>query len=259
QPDRAQIRVGGRLWRARIGKRAGPRFHPPVVLVHGFGISSSYFVPMIERLEPEFDVYAPDLPGHGRSAAPPRALGIVELADGLHEWLEAAGLPATSLVGHSMGCQVVVELAVRYPAAADRLVLIGPTLDAQARSILRAAPRLLAGSGDERASMIGLIARDYLRMAPRLLAEFRAMQSHRIEERLPRVAKPVLLVRGGNDRVAPQRWLDRLERLTPDAGQAVVPDAGHAVQYSAADRLVPLLTPFLRKTSMAAVERAKSE
>lgn len=240
--------VCGRAWHAwaSTGHEAGTC---PVVLVHGFGISSSYFMPAAERLASEFEVFAPDLPGHGRSDAPARALDIGGHAEALRAWLRKLGIAGACLVGHSMGCQVVTELAARHPDVADRLVLIGPTMDPRATSTLRAAARLIAGGAEERPSMIGLIVRDYVRMAPRLLKEFRAMREHRIEDALMRVAAPVLLVTGQKDRVAPTDWIEGLARLAADARTAVVPDAGHAVHYSDVERLLPLIAPFLRERS----------
>src|SRR5690606_36346754 len=95
-------------------------------------------------------------------------------------------------------------------------------------------------------------------MAPRLLGEFRAMQSHRIDQRLAGLDAPILLVRGEKDRVAPQPWLDRLAELAPRADRVVVPKAGHAVHYSHVDALLPPLVAFL-KTTGGAGERPGSK
>lgn len=62
---------------------------PPVVLVHGYGMSSSYMVPIAERLAAERTVYAPDLPGHGRSDGPGRPLSISGLAESLRAWMDS--------------------------------------------------------------------------------------------------------------------------------------------------------------------------
>lgn len=252
------VDVQGCAWRARVATGAGGRHYAPVLLVHGFGISSSYFVPLIRGLAPEFDVYAPDLPGHGRSGSPRRALGIVELAEGLAGWMDETGLSGASVVAHSMGTQVAVELALGRPDLAGRVALIGPTLYPDARRALPALSRLLLGSGRERPSMMGLIVKDYSRMAPRLLGEFRAMQSHRLDERLAGLDAPILLVRGEKDRIAPQHWLDSLAELARRADRVVVPKAGHAVHYSHVDALLPRLVVFLKAAGDVSNERSGS-
>lgn len=89
------------------------------VLVHGFGMSSSYFVPTAERLGTRFAVYAPDLPGHGGSDTPRDALDVPQFADALIAWMNGVGIERTSLVGHSFGGQIAVDAAVHYPSASS--------------------------------------------------------------------------------------------------------------------------------------------
>lgn len=244
--------VDGRRWHARVSAEGRHGERRPVVLVHGFGISSSYFVPLGERLAQRFDVYAPDLPGHGRSDTPPEPLDIAGLADALRQWLQVMRLERVSLVGHSMGCQVAVELAAGNAGLVDRLVLIGPTLDREARTLRRTLPRFVRGGLRERPSAgffsLGLLlVKDYLRMGLRLFAELRAMFAHRIEESLPRVTAPVMFVRGEHDSVVPQRWVEELAALVPRSRIVVVAGAAHAVHYSHPDEVVPGIAAFLEE------------
>ena len=244
--------MDGARWYARVADRAPASARCPVVLVHGFGISSSYFVPLAERLAGRVELYAPDLPGHGKSDTPPEPLDIAGLAEALQRWLRETGLERVAVIGHSMGCQVAVELAARNPGLVERLVLIGPTLDREARSLRRTLPRFVAGGLRERPSRglfsLGvLIARDYLRMGTRLVDELRAMFAHAIEVSLPRVTAPVLFVRGEQDRVVPQRWIEELAALAPGSTIVVVPGAAHAVHYSHPGALARAIGAFLEQ------------
>ena len=99
----------------------------PIVLVHGFGIGSSYFVPLAARLSHYAPVYAPDLPGHGPSDHDARPLSVAELAQSLAAWMETMGLRHATIVGHSLGGQVAAHAAASRPGLASRLVLVGPT------------------------------------------------------------------------------------------------------------------------------------
>ena len=92
---------------------------PPVVLVHGYGVSGRYLLPLARVVAARCAAYVPDLPGRGRRGRPAAATGIGDLADVLGDWLDVVGLPAPVLVANSMGCQIVTELAVRRP---DRVV-----------------------------------------------------------------------------------------------------------------------------------------
>src|SRR4051812_4983029 len=106
--------VDGRRMHARVYVRPAGTGLPPVVLVHGLGVSSHYMVPTAERLAAYCSVYAVDLPGFGKSEHPAYVLDVPQMADALDAWMEAAGLPGAAFIGNSMGCQVIVDLAVRY-------------------------------------------------------------------------------------------------------------------------------------------------
>lgn len=254
QLRRGEIRELRSVWQIVRGCRIHARVSTaaggdklPVVLVHGFGVSSSYFMPAAERLGVEFAVYAPDLPGHGKSDMPREALDVSGLADALVAWMDAMGLERVCLAGNSMGGQIVVDAAVRYPQRVDRLVLIGPTADPAARTPAAHVGRLVVDAFYERISLNKLLAADYARMGPRLLPEFRFMLRDRIEDKLPRVAAPVMWVRGENDPISPQRWADEGVRLLPNGRIAVIPGWGHAVHYSAPRRFADAIAPFLRE------------
>jgi 2-hydroxy-6-oxonona-2,4-dienedioate hydrolase len=91
-------------------------------------------VPVAELLSPHHRVYIPDLPGFGESSKPDRVLDVPELTDALVGWTRAVGLQRAAFLGNSFGCQVLADLAVRYPALIERAVLQGPTMDPRARS-----------------------------------------------------------------------------------------------------------------------------
>src|SRR6266516_6720609 len=114
---------------ARVGGQGAP-----VVLVHGYGVSGSYMLPLAQSLAPSFSVFALDLPGYGRSQRPRISLGIGDLTVALAGWLDAAGLQCPAFVANSMGCQIVTELAVRLPERVGPMVLVGPTVDPRRRA-----------------------------------------------------------------------------------------------------------------------------
>jgi pimeloyl-ACP methyl ester carboxylesterase len=145
-----------------------------------------------------------------------------------------------------MGCQVVAELSVRYPERVARLVLVGPAADAEARTVLQQVWRVLRAGPEERPSLIPLVIADYIRARPwRLVGELRAMLDDRIEEKLPRIAAPALVVRGERDHLSPQRWAEEVSSLLSADRVLVVDGAGHAPNYSEPDELTRLIRPFL--------------
>jgi len=239
-------RVQGLAIHSRVSRLPAPTGRPPVVLVHGYGVSSAYFVPIAERLTAELAVYAPDLPGHGKSDKPERVLRIPELADALCAWLDAVEVGRASLVGNSMGCQIIADLAVRYPERVDRLVLIGPTAAVGARTPWRNLIPFLRTGLAERKSIIPLLALDYAKAGiRRMRREMAFMFEDRIEDKLPRIDAPSLVVRGSRDYLVPEYWTQEVARLLRTDRLFTIPGAGHALNYSAAGELARILLPFL--------------
>jgi 2-hydroxy-6-oxonona-2,4-dienedioate hydrolase len=222
------------------------RGRTPIVLVHGLVVSSLYMIPTAELLAPDFPVFAVDLPGFGRSDPRAEPLDVPGLADALLRWLDAAGIPRAVLLGNSLGCQIVADLAVRYPERVERVVLVAPTVDPRARSFLRQALRLAIDVRREKPSLALVHLRDYWAAGVRRAARtIRYMLRDRIELKLPRIGVPVLVVRGDRDPVVPQRWAEEVQRLAPLAELRVIPGAAHAVNYDAPLELVRALRPHV--------------
>ncbi|WP_298589379.1 alpha/beta fold hydrolase [uncultured Kocuria sp.] len=219
---------------------------PPVVLVHGIGVSGSYFLGLAEALAATHDVYALDLPGYGSAPRPDRALSVPELGRVVAGAVAALGLEAPVVVGHSMGCQIVVDAVKDHAGLCSGYVLVGPTVDATARTLLRQAWRLLRDTLREPPRTNALIVRDYLRMGPlRYLRTARHMLRDRIEEDIRGCTPPGLVVRGARDPIARRDWARRLARAAPDARLLEIPGAPHNVQHTDPGQLAAACAPFL--------------
>jgi len=218
----------------------------PVVLVHGLVVSGRYMVPLMDELARTHAVYAPDLPGFGRSEGPERALGVDGLADALAAWMREAGLDRAALVGNSMGCQVITSLALRHPGLVDRVVLQGPTMDPRARGMPRHVWRFLLDAPRERPSLTLVECLDLLRAGPvRSLRTFRHALDDPVEKRLPMVRVPALVVHGSRDRISPQAWAEEVARLLPEGRLVVLSGAPHAANYSAPEAFACAVRYFL--------------
>ena len=238
--------VRGRPMHYRASVDPTPADAPVVVLVHGVGVSSRYMVPSAERLAPDFRAYAPDLPGFGKGYKPRRALTPRELADALVDWMDAIGLERAALVGNSFGCQIVADVAVRRPERVACVVLQGPTIDPAARSFGAQIRRWLRNTPGEAPSQGLVLLRDYRDCGiPRLLRTFHYALEDRIEERLPLVRRPALVVRGARDRIVSQEWAQTVAELLPMGRLVVIPNGAHTLNYGAPAAFVRVLRPFL--------------
>jgi pimeloyl-ACP methyl ester carboxylesterase len=197
-------------------------------------MSGRYLAPTAERLAADFRVYAPDLPGFGRSPSPARVLDVVGLADALSGWMDARGLARALLLGNSLGCQVIVALAARRPDLVGAVVLVGPTADPAGRSVPRLVARAAVDVFWEDRALFPIIVRGYLRAGVRRTwLTIQHLVADRPEDRLPLVGVPALVVRGGRDAIVPGAWAAEVARRLPRGRLLTVPGAAHAVNFGA--------------------------
>src|ERR1700759_3003516 len=98
---------------------------PSVVFLHGAGMDHTAWA-LHDRwfAHHGYNVLAPDLPGHGRSAGKLLA-SIGEMADWTAALLDAAGAKTAKLIGHSMGSLIALETAARHSDKVSELVMVG--------------------------------------------------------------------------------------------------------------------------------------
>lgn len=239
-------KVNGWRIHARVPLDLAPPGAPSIVLVHGVGISSRYMVPTLKWLAPYTRVYAIDLPGFGESSKPPHTLNVPELADALAAWIEAANLDQPALLGNSLGCQIIVDLAVRYPDRLSAAVLQGPTIDPQARTWLQQSARWMINSPLEPPSQALVMARDYWACGIRRVIEtFKYAMQDQIETKLPQMQVPTLVVRGSRDPIVPQRWAEEVTAHLPQGRLVVIPGGTHTINYAAPLELARVVRLFL--------------
>lgn len=104
---------------------------PALILVHGFGDSNTWqtWVKNVDALSMIARVYAVELLGYGESDKPEETLDTEGHVGSLVELMTVEGLAEASFIGLSWGGQVVQEIAGRYPARVDKLVLVDSLFD----------------------------------------------------------------------------------------------------------------------------------
>ncbi|GIF76443.1 hydrolase [Asanoa siamensis] len=224
---------------------------------------------------------APDLPGHGDSAAPPGDYSLGAHAAALRNLLVALGHPSATVVGHSLGGGIAMQFAYQFPDRTDRLVLISSGgLGTQVSPALRAATLpsaewAVAGL----ARLPGTVVRGVLSALPAFLARqdtrtvadaLHGLAGARQRRTFVRTARtvidrhgqtvsaaphltllgdlPVLLAWGSDDRTIPPDHQRAVARRLPALHTAEITDAGHFPHETAPERLIPHLRAFLAAT-----------
>jgi 2-hydroxy-6-oxonona-2,4-dienedioate hydrolase len=221
---------------------------PVIILVHGSGLSGRYMIPTAQQLTAEFRIYVPDLPGFGDSDKPQKVLEVPELADWLAAWMPATGLQRGSLLGNSFGCQVIADLAARYPERVERAILQGPTTPPDERSWFWQFIRWRQNQRYNPASLGQVTNDDYRKCGlRRMYWSFQNQLTDRIEAKAPRIRAPVLVVRGEHDPIAHQRWCEEIARLCPQGRLVLIPGVAHTLCYTAPAQLAAVTRSFVNE------------
>jgi pimeloyl-ACP methyl ester carboxylesterase len=113
---------------------------PALLLLHGIGNNCQTWAGVIDRLAETHTVIAPDLLGHGNSDKPRGDYSIAAYANGMRDLLSVLDVEQATVVGHSLGGGIAMQMAYQFPERVDRLVLVNSGgLGAEVNFILRAA------------------------------------------------------------------------------------------------------------------------
>ncbi len=228
---------------------------PPLVLIHGAGGNYLYWPPQLRRL-PGVAVYAPDLPGHGRSTGQ----GFSQIA-AYREWLcafvDALHLPPFVLAGHSMGGGIALDFALTYPERLVGLGLVGTN------TRLRVAPAILQGIQNDFAAttekliewMYGSTVtpaqrRTYLQrlreVPPALLyGDFSACDAFDVSARTGEINLPTLIIGGQEDKMTPVKYSERLHEQIRQSELHLLAQAGHMLMLEQPQAVTRLFEQFI--------------
>ncbi len=262
----------------------------PIVLLHGLGEHAGYWTPVLPALlASEHSVIVPDLLGHGRSAKPQGDYSLPTQAQrvvALLDHLKITG-PVT-LVGHSMGGQIALHLALAWPERVRALVLVAPagieTFTAgEARWLKQVSTTQAFKARDEaqlrahyRKNVFGRWSpeaehhlEERVRVTgaadfdPYLYAVFKsihAMLDAPVADRLNTLRMPTAVVFGADDKLIPNPILhgddpesvaDKARRLLPWAHVAVWPGLGHMLQIEDPAAVATLILSTIQRAPVA--------
>ena len=218
-----------------------------LVLVHGLGVSGDYYLQYADQLSADFDIHILDLPGYGKTPKPKAALTIRQLARVVEQYCILLGLDKPSLVGQSMGAQIVAHAAAQSPMLFRSIILIGPTSNKKERVLPMQAFRLAQDTFREKLKTNRIVFVNYLRMGMfRYLATAKDMVNDHLEVTLLRVPVPVLVVYGSEDPFVPKDWAEKLAAAAPLGSAIAVNGAPHLVQMDKPGELAAITRRFLQ-------------
>jgi pimeloyl-ACP methyl ester carboxylesterase len=223
---------------------------PPVVLLHGASGTAATWAPTLGAWSAH-ELWIPDLPGRGVHAEP------LDRVPALAAWLAdvivwTAG-PGATVVGHSLGGAVGLQLALERPELLRRLVMVCSSarlrvapaiLDLVAATSARVPLDFAFAFGPHTARAVIDRYQADARGVPTAtaLADWRACDAFDLRDQLHRIQVDTRVVYGTVDPLIPEKHQRRLAETLPHARAVAVPGAGHMVPWEAPERLVAAVT-----------------
>jgi pimeloyl-ACP methyl ester carboxylesterase len=242
-----------------------------LLFLHGLGSNLRAWEKNMDVLQDDFRCIALDFPGYGKSTKGNLPYGMKFFAQTIREFIKALNLKRLILVGHSMGAQIALTLAIDQPDFLEKLVLIAPagfetfspsekewfnalysssflkqiTKDQIVRNFEINFSRFPKDAGfmiDDRLKMLG--TPEYEHFCNLLPQCVRSMLHEPVFEMLPKILAPTLVIFGENDQLIPNKILHPLQNTftIANSGSARIPHAqlemlrpcGHFAQWECA-------------------------
>ena len=241
----------------------------PLVLVHGWGLNSSVWQPVIEGLRGDFELHLLDLPGHGRSSLEGDDYSLEFLASELLPHLPAKA----HWLGWSMGGLLAQHVALHHQESVDKLVLVGSNAqytaddswpygmdkvvleqfaEGLAKDYKATLKRFLAiqALGSEGARQIVKELNQHMLAygfpdSRALIGGLALLRKSSFVEYLDKVTQTSLLMFGRLDTLAPAIAARPMSQAMPDAQTHIFEHGAHAPFISHPDQFVSVLRTFL--------------
>lgn len=224
-----------------VGAADGPVF----LLLHGIGLSHRPYKKLARQLARYGRVVILDLPGFGSTRAPRTTLTVQDYARLIGVLLERLQITSAVTVGHSMGAQFALELAVQRPTHVSHLIMVGPVVDTRRRTAIQQSLALTRDSILEPLTTNIIVFTDYLRAGPRwYLHEVTAMLAYPTLEKIRDFPLPLLILRGAHDPIARESWTHMLVTAARTGTRLSIPRTRHVVIHTAPDKVAQAIMAF---------------
>jgi non-heme chloroperoxidase len=258
----AQLATGPRLHYAERGDRKGEA----IVFLHAYVDSWYWFSRVLPLLSPEYHAFAPDQRGHGESDKPECCYTADDFAADVDAFMDAVGIEAATLVGHSSGGLIAQRVALSYPRRVSRLALIGsPTTLLNNEDLTELGKEMLALEDPIPPEFVrefvqstihhpipeefvaGAVS-ECLKVPARVWRDYWEGVLLTVDDtaRLGEIDAPTLILWGGRDAILPREEQERRAAAIPKAMLRVYPDTGHAVAAERPEWVVRDLEAFIR-------------
>ena len=237
---------------------SGPGDGYPLVLLHAAGLSSTAWFANIAELSANQRVYAVDVIGDaGKSVADRLMLRRTDYAQWLREVFDELNIESGSLLGHSYGGWLTLNMALAYPERLQKIVLLAPAASIYPMNLLtnlglrlpfkiRPPARFVFKMIASKGTVFEETFIHLMEMVTRYCVPATMFPTVYSEEELRQVELPALLLIGAGEKIYnPKKALRRAQRLMPNLTAEIIPNVGHTLTMEKPEIINSRILEFL--------------
>ena len=227
-----------------------------LILLHGWGLDSSTFWPIVDLLKDNFTLWILDLPGFGRSDIPKEAFNTKDYAQIIADFIRKNKIPKPTVLGHSFGGKIAIRFAHLYPNLMDKLILVGS-------SGLKRNPSFASTIAYPLAKIVHYLIPDIFNIKTIIRKKFyRKIESdyenagvmkstllktlkEDLTDNLKKIDNETLLIWGDSDRAVPLKYGKKMYWLLPNSKLIIMEEQGHFLHVHDPERFANYVKLFL--------------
>ncbi len=234
----------------------------PVLVLHGWGGSSDSWLQIQRILAAQgYKMICPDFPGFGKSANPPKAWEVADYAKWLLGFIRFLKLNKFSIIAHSFGARVAIKFAKNYPKKITKLILcapagIKPKPDLETKIIFQISKtgniifskKPLRGFKNRAKNLFYILIRskDYSKTKGVMRETIKKVLEEDLLPDLSQIKTKTLIVWGRKDKIIPLKYAYMFKENIKNSQLEIVPRIGHSPHLENPERLLEIITKFLR-------------
>ena len=238
-----------------------------LILLHGLGGYAERWLALMPFLSKKYHVFAPDLIGYGQSDKPSVDYTPEFFVKFVFDFMDALGIKKTSIIGTSLGGQIVAECAATQNPIIEKIIMVSPAgimkkstpaLDAYTMAALyptkesaKTAYHMMVGP-DKTVSDISIerfvnnMSKPNAKMV--FLSTLLGLKNAPdITEKLQKINVPVLLVWGKEDKLIPFEYSEKFASAINNCTLVPMEGCGHSPYVEDPEKLSEIVTKFISK------------
>ncbi|HCQ31106.1 TPA: hypothetical protein DIU27_01820 [Candidatus Collierbacteria bacterium] len=230
-----------------------PKQADTLVILHGWGSSLKFWIPIVKQISTDFQVILVDLPGFGSTNPIDTTPDIPEYTDFVRHFTQKLKLNKFILAGHSFGGQVALDYSIKYPENLASIILIAPVAVLEKPEVLKfkvkiaetIKPMLSNPSNRLAEQLLGWYTPDeYANSNEHQKKVLHKIVKYNLEPLMNQVKVPTDIIWGNLDIVVPNSGSILLKNI-PNSRLHIISGANHLVHLTHTKQLAQIIDQII--------------